>query len=124
MVSSRAEFKERLMLYKEPGDRYLRVRVYDEDIAKTDDFLGEGSVDLDEPNLFHTADDLHSLETTEPRKYELFSKKGGTGKHAGFVFLGFSHADDHHLDSEGEGERSGSELRASRSKCRKAGHLT
>ena len=110
------------MLYKEPGDRHLRVRVYDEDVAKIDDFLGEGSVDLDEPNLFH--DDLHSLETTEPRKYELFSKKGGTGKHAGFVYLGFSHAEDHLLDSEGEGDCPGSQLPVSRSKCCKAGRMT
>ena len=63
--------------------------------------MGETMVDLDEVPLDN---DFHdSIEHWDTTKFALTSEKGGKGKHAGYVLLGFAAGEDHDWESDDDG---------------------
>lgn len=63
--------------------------------------MGETMIDLDEVKLDN---DFHdSIEHWDTTKFALTSEKGGNGKHAGYVLLGFAAGEDHDWESDDDG---------------------
>jgi len=98
-----ATFCQKFKFWKDKHDPLLRVRVFDKDLMSTDDFLGECSVDIDHQELEPHDPGVNEMDTF---KFELFSKKGGTGKNAGYVLLGMAMGEYHELDSEEDNSES------------------